>query len=299
MKNTNIKEPVYIIIPVHNRKQITLSCLENLEKNGDLDRYHTVIIDDGSTDGTTEAIKSQYPNVTLLPGDGNLWWTGAMALGMQYAYKQGAEYFIWLNDDCLPDLNTLPQLVEFLKKHPDSIAAPSFYTQENNLRTKHCNGAKGKKTYAANTGEIIEVDSMSGWCVAISAAVVSKTGFPDAKKFPHYCGDDMYILKASRSGFKAYLVGDFQARLIGKVNEMGNFKRYFRPDLSVSQIFSYLFWNKKSPYRLPTKIFYFIDRYGYFVGMLLFFMKLSSWLTQYLYLQIILWSKPSIISKYD
>jgi|YNPMSStandDraft_2_1061718.scaffolds.fasta_scaffold131259_1 GT2 family glycosyltransferase len=40
----------FIIIPVHNRKSITLKCLDNLEKNGDLARFRVVVVDDGSTD---------------------------------------------------------------------------------------------------------------------------------------------------------------------------------------------------------------------------------------------------------
>ena len=69
--NVAVKEPVYIIIPVHNRKQITLKCLENLDKSGDLQQYHVVVVDDGSTDGTTEAINNLFPDVKVLPGDGN------------------------------------------------------------------------------------------------------------------------------------------------------------------------------------------------------------------------------------
>ena len=39
------KENVYIIIPVHNRKAITLQCLNTLKNNGDLDQYHVVVVD--------------------------------------------------------------------------------------------------------------------------------------------------------------------------------------------------------------------------------------------------------------
>nr|WP_210391310.1 hypothetical protein [Synechococcus sp. PCC 7502] len=43
--------------------------------NGDLAKYQVVIVDDGSG----EAIRSLYPEVILLSGDGNLWWTGAIS----------------------------------------------------------------------------------------------------------------------------------------------------------------------------------------------------------------------------
>jgi GT2 family glycosyltransferase len=80
-KSKNVQSPkqsIYIIIPVHNRKQITIACLENLNACDDLQKYHVIVVDDGSTDGTAEAIRSQYPIVEILTGDGNLWWTGAI-----------------------------------------------------------------------------------------------------------------------------------------------------------------------------------------------------------------------------
>ncbi len=71
MSNFEEKEPVYLIIPVHNRKNLTLGCLEHLTKTGDRQPYHIIVVDDGSTDGTGEDIKAQYPDVILLPGDGD------------------------------------------------------------------------------------------------------------------------------------------------------------------------------------------------------------------------------------
>jgi GT2 family glycosyltransferase len=40
---------------------------------------------------------------------------------MQYAYEQGAEFFIWLNDDCQFAADTLSHLVAFGRSHPASI----------------------------------------------------------------------------------------------------------------------------------------------------------------------------------
>jgi GT2 family glycosyltransferase len=284
------KEPVYIIIPVHNRINTTLACLQHLQKCGDLQKYYVVIVDDGSTDGTAEAIHTLYPEVIVLPGNGDLWWTGAIAKGMEYAHEQKAEYFIWLNDDCLPDPGTLPQLLEFLKNHPDSIAAPTCYVQQDNLLVQKENGAKGQKAYTANRGEIVEVDSMSGWCVGVPVSVFRKIGSPDARKFPHYCGDDMYILKATRSGFKAYLLGDLRLLLVGIVHENISFQKYFRPHQTVTESFQALFVNKKSPYRLVTKLFYFTERYGLIFGIFLFLSKLTFWITEItgLYLNVLL-----------
>jgi len=283
------KEPVYIITPVYNRKNTTLSCLQNLKQHGDLDRYHVVIIDDGSTDHTAEAIHLLYPEVTVLQGTGDLWWTGAMAEGMAYAYQQGAQYFIWLNDDCHPVSGTLPQLVEFMKTHPKAIAAPTCYFQEANQLVAKDNGSRGRQGCVANPGEILEVDGMSGWCVGIPSDVFRTIGPPDARRFPHYSGDNTYIFRATRAGFKAYLLGDLHVMLVGPVEETLGLEKYFRPGLSVGDTWQAVFWSKKSPYLLSAKFFHCIERYGIFVGTCLFFTKFLSWLGQWAKLQLSVW----------
>ena len=282
---TSTKELVYIIIPVYNRKATTLKCLEHLQDCRNLQQYHIVVIDDGSTDGTKEAILNSHPEVEILDGDGNLWWTGAMAKGMEYAYNRGAEYFIWLNDDCLPAPDTLNQMVQFMKSNPNTLVAPSCYADFDSRQIQH-NGFQGRVGCAAKLGEVLEVDGMSGWCVGIPATVYKKIGAPDAKKFPHYSGDDIYTLQATKAGFKAYLIGDLQATLFGGVHENLEIQDYFKPGLTPVDTFKALFINKKSPYRLATRFFVFIERYGRFIGILIFINRLFIWQIQWLRMQL-------------
>ena len=62
---------IYIVIPVFNRKQFTKDCLDSLRKQTDK-RFKVVVVDDGSTDGTSDMLKEEYPEVHILYGDGNL-----------------------------------------------------------------------------------------------------------------------------------------------------------------------------------------------------------------------------------
>ncbi|MCM0593987.1 MAG: glycosyltransferase family 2 protein [Gloeotrichia echinulata IR180] len=281
MLEKTAKEVVYIIIPVHNRKNTTLACLENLQKCGDIQHYQVVIVDDASTDGSAEAIHSLYPDVKILPGNGELWWTGAMALGMQYASLQGAEYIFWLNDDCLPEPGTLPLMVKYMQTHPDTIVAPTCYMADDNSSIPAKNGFRGRQVFAASPGEVISVDGMSGWCVGIPSAVFDKIGYPDASKYPHYAGDDMYLLRATRAGFRACLLGDAKVNLVGGVRITIKFQHYFHPQLTFAETFQRLFWNKKSPYRLPTQFYRHTEKYGILLGSLLFSLKVIAWLANW------------------
>ena len=175
----NHRESVYVIVPVHNRKNVTLKCLENLRLCGDLNRYNIVVVDDGSIDGTTEAIHSLYPEVAVLQGDGNLWWTGAIKKGMEYAYEQGAEFFVWLNDDCYPQQDTINKLLNICKNDSKIIAGGQSFNPDTLIPSY--GGIIGKnKIISVNAllNSVLECDGLCGNIVCINKSVVLAIGYP-------------------------------------------------------------------------------------------------------------------------
>lgn len=68
----------FLVIPVRNRREITLRCLRHLRDHRDLDWLNVIVVDDGSTDGTSEAVRKEFREVQLVQGNGDLWWTGAI-----------------------------------------------------------------------------------------------------------------------------------------------------------------------------------------------------------------------------
>jgi GT2 family glycosyltransferase len=201
---------VCILIPVHNRKSVTLTCLEALQHQGDLERYQVVVIDDGSTDGTAEAIQASFPHVTILKGDGNLWWTGAIAKGMAYAYEQGADYFIWLNDDTLPRPNTLTLMVSACAAAPRQIITAQCYAD--NLFTQPTYGGRRVKGFSlqflvAQPQETVDCDVCSGNLVCLPRSVVDSIGYPPSRQVPQSWGDVIYTWWAKQVGFQIIILG--------------------------------------------------------------------------------------------
>ena len=264
---------VFILIPVHNRRSTTLACLAHLEAIGILSTTHIVVIDDGSTDGTAEAIQTSYPTVELLTGRGDWWWTGAIRQGMAYGIAQGADWLIWLNDDCLPAPATIPTLIEFLQSHPRAIAAPACYLPH--ASQPEVSGFRGRQRVAASPDQVIEVEGTSGYCVAMPRSVVATIGLPDADRLPHYGGDGIYLLQARRAGYSIYVLGHAQATLVGETNPVYQFAGYVR---SLNQPnWKRIFWYRKSPYYLPAQFYYHQIKYGNLLGPLLFLAKFLTW----------------------
>src|SRR5437763_14184976 len=119
---THAPVKVVAVIPVHNRREITLQCLRSLhraDKTGfDLE---VIVVDDGSTDRTSYAINAEFPNTTIIAGDGDLWYTEATNVGIREAIQQGANYLLLMNDDQVFDPGFLRYLLATAKELPRSV----------------------------------------------------------------------------------------------------------------------------------------------------------------------------------
>ena len=67
-----------VVITCYNRKEKTLASLKKLINQEDVDSLdiNIYLVDDGSTDGTSEAVKKNFPQVNIIKGDGTLFWNG-------------------------------------------------------------------------------------------------------------------------------------------------------------------------------------------------------------------------------
>lgn len=204
----------WVIIPVHNRKNITLDCLCELRRGRCWKRINVVIIDDGSTDGTAEAIQRAFPTVHLLKGDGSLWWGGSIKAGMEYALNRGGEVLIWLNDDIHLDLGAIELITRRVATDPDTLLGGMIRPSESIEYHSTVNGRKQpyttrwKKTRFGlipqpyeSTLNIQPSDALSGRFTAVHRRVVDEIGLPDVEKFPqNYCDHD-YTYRAKEAGF--------------------------------------------------------------------------------------------------
>lgn len=115
---------VSIIVPTYNRRTDVLECLQSLRKLNYTD-YEIIVVDNGSTDGTSDAIEKLYPEVKLVKSRTNLGVTGGRNLGAKHS---NGEYIFFLDHDTTVDGNVLIELWNVIESDPlIGIVGPAIY----------------------------------------------------------------------------------------------------------------------------------------------------------------------------
>jgi GT2 family glycosyltransferase len=200
------------VIPVHNRLGFTRKCLGAL-KLSTWASIEIFVVDDGSTDGTREALEAEYPEVTVLPGNGRLWWTGAMAtaIGTLKARFQPGEFVMSVNNDTEVEPSTVSQLIEVSTAHGRGIVAAAARKEDGRyvaagarLPFDRTLGSSLGLCQEEGKGElsVVEADTVFGRATLIPVEAFDVAGNYRAREFPQYWGDSDFSLRAQRAGIR-------------------------------------------------------------------------------------------------
>lgn len=213
---------IAVVMACYNRKELTVKCLEHVYEQSVVTekkaRINGFLMDDGSTDGTAEAVRDRFPAVRVLTGDGSLFWNGGMHAAFAEALRGDYDYYLWLNDDTF----LYPAAVsELLAAHDQlrtqgserSIVIGSTIdpdTQEFSYGGFQQTGTLSplKLTSVQPNGTLRECTTMCGNCVLIPREVTEVVGNIDPA-FGHRWGDTDYGLRTRRRGGTVWIAPDY------------------------------------------------------------------------------------------
>lgn len=256
---------VAVLLTCYNRKAQTIACLGSLfeatiPEDLHLDIYLT---DDGSTDGTGDAVKELYPRITLLKGSGNLFWAGGMRLAWTTALQtKPYDAFLLINDDVRLQRDFMINLMK---------------TEEYSLRKRgktgiYCgttvDGKSGDVSYGGSritTNHIVmrskllipknkpqECQIANANILWVSKEVVDQIGILD-DRFTHGIADYDYSLRAHKENIPVYVA----ANVCGICTD-DHGKSWKKGDLPLRERIAYL----KSPKGLAyNEYLYYIRRH--------------------------------------
>lgn len=103
---------VAAIVVTYNRIDLLKQCLEALQAQ--TKPCDILIVDNASTDGTqkyVESLASKFENIKYRNTGANIGGAGGFNFGMKWAVQEGYDYLWVMDDDCLPKVNALEELV--------------------------------------------------------------------------------------------------------------------------------------------------------------------------------------------
>jgi GT2 family glycosyltransferase len=172
------------------------------------------LVDDGSNDGTAEAVAAAYPDVEITRGSGDLFWGGGMRLAFTRAVPARPDYLLWLNDDVVLNPDALERLLATYaalcaERQPLSVVAGS--TRDPQTGTTTYGGVRRTSllrrmafAQVAPTDTPQSCDTMNGNVVLVPRSVYSVVGNID-ETFTHAMGDLDYGLRARSAGCQVFL----------------------------------------------------------------------------------------------
>lgn len=102
---------VGIIIVTYNGQSYIERCLTSVFNNKYFQQFDVIVVDNNSTDKTTDVVAEKFSQVELIKLDKNLGFVGGNNIGINQALKNGCDYIILLNQDTEVEYDWLFQLM--------------------------------------------------------------------------------------------------------------------------------------------------------------------------------------------
>ena len=195
---------LHIVLPVHNRRATTVAFVEALRRQTDQD-FKLVLVDDGSTDGTADAVRRLLPAVDVVTGAGDWWWAGSLAQGCRRLRETGVrdgDVLLLINDDVVIGPEFLAQGRAELAQKPGTVLLARQTDAATGAEIDHGGGVHAdlremRFAAAARPGD---VNCLPTRGLFLRWGDFVRTGGFVPERLPHYLSDYEFTLRARSRG---------------------------------------------------------------------------------------------------
>ena len=215
---------VSIIIVNYNTKKLTMECIQSIYHSNMLFQYEILLVDNNSTDGTVEAVESQFPNVKIIANTENVGFSKANNQAIRLSIGR---YILLLNSDTIVKYRTIDAMIQFMDEHLNIGASGCKVVLPDGSLDKACHrgfptpsasfyyisGLAGRFPTSArfnsyhlghlNMNEIHEVDCLVGAFMLVRREAILQVGLLDETFFMY--GEDIdWCYRIKEAGWKIY-----------------------------------------------------------------------------------------------
>jgi len=238
---------ISIIIVSYNTREHLEPCLVSIEDCGA--GAETVVVDNGSEDGSAQLVRHRFPDVRLITGRGNLGFAGGCNAG---AAAASGDVLLFLNSDCRIRAGAVEALGRYLHRHPEAAAAAGRLVDEGgetqagfNVRRLPTAGSiaadllllhrwfpgnrfsAGYRMAGFDHGRAVEVEQPAGACLMIRREVFDELGGFDPAFHPAWFEDVDLCRRLRDSGGRIFFVpGAVFEHVGGATMRRLDFKRF-------------------------------------------------------------------------
>jgi GT2 family glycosyltransferase len=154
-----MRDRICIVLVNWNGKKDTLECLASLQKV-DYKLFSVVVVDNGSTDGSVEAIREAFPRTVIFQTGENLGFAGGNNVAIKWALGKPFKWILLLNNDTIVAPDILRAFMETAGQYPDAkIFGAKMYRYGTERTLDHLGGRWVEERAEFESIGMLEVDN--------------------------------------------------------------------------------------------------------------------------------------------
>jgi len=211
---------ISFIIVNWNTKDLLIECLASIYQTVNEIDFEIWVVDNGSSDGSVEAIKEKYPHIKIIENQTNLGFAAANNLALE---RMCGYYALLLNTDTVLTKDAVTELHNFMQGNPEAAIAcgqllnpdgskqnsiahfPSLLSLVSNETLLRLLLPRRFPSKRREYRTPIEIDSCIGACMLIRKKAIDEIGFLDDRYF-FFLEETDWAYRIKKAGWKIFFV---------------------------------------------------------------------------------------------